>query len=484
MSIMGKEFCKTKNNMNKKAIVLCIAVYLILYAFNYLTPMSFGDDYLYAFVWQGHSMFIPLTGDATRVSSLQDLLFSQCSLYLTWGGRIVGQTLTQIFVWIGKDKFNVINAFVGVLIMAEIYWCMNKGAVSLHFKPVIIWWIFFSLWAFTPGYSEVFFWLTGACIYLWPMLFLLCFLLPYIQKYYFFQEKKGKPWSFSLVMFLLGIIAGCGNENSVCWIILVILLFVFTNKKRDGHELWLYTGLAGLIFGYAILMLAPGNMARLYGVHGSGWFNQEIFKHHLNILLLVLLFQSFMWYFDLKSIYCLRKTSTQNTVLRQDFVFAGILLAASFGMSITMLFSPEFHIRSGFPGTVPLVIATGILLRIQKDGYTGFITQNAKTAVICMSSVYFLVTASVTVYNMYEKYVHIQKNMIAAEQLQRSPKNEILYVKPVREASFRENLASGLHLPSYNLTEDEGNWKNVAFARYYGIKGIKVIRDAQTFSKN
>ena len=269
-----------------------------------------------------------------------------------------------------------------------------------------------------------------------------------------------------------------------CWIILVLLLFLFTKKRRDGHELWLYTGLEGLVFGYAILMLAPGNLARLYSVHGSGWFNQEAFTHHLNIFLVVLLFQSFMWYFNLKSIYYIRKTSALTGALRQDIVLAGILLAASFGMSAIMLFSPEFHIRSGFPGTVPLVIATGILLRIQKDGYTDFIKQNVKTALICLSSLYFLVTASVTVYNMFEKHAHIQKILIAAEKLQRSPKNEILYVKPFREVSFRENLMSGLHLPSYNLTEDENNWKNVAFARYYGIKGIKVIRDAQTFSKN
>ena len=71
--------------------------------------MSFGDDYLYAFIWEGNPMFIPLSENAVRVSSLSDLVKSQWLLYMTWGGRVVGQTLTQFFIWLGKDVFNFFN---------------------------------------------------------------------------------------------------------------------------------------------------------------------------------------------------------------------------------------------------------------------------------------------------------------------------------------------------------------------------------------
>ena len=35
-------------------------------------------------------------------------------------------------------------------------------------------------------------------------------------------------------------------------------------------------------------------------------------------------------------------------------------------------------------------------------------------------------------------------------------------------------MFSGFHIPSFELSEDENRWENVAFARYYGIKGIRM----------
>ena len=93
--------------MNKKAILAFSGIYLFLYILNYLHPMSFGDDYLYSFIWQGKPMFEPLSEEAVRVSSWHDLLVSQWSHYLTWSGRTVAHVLAQLFLWAGKDIFNI-----------------------------------------------------------------------------------------------------------------------------------------------------------------------------------------------------------------------------------------------------------------------------------------------------------------------------------------------------------------------------------------
>lgn len=460
--------------MRKKSIACFFSVFIFLYVLNYFTPLTFGDDCLYGFIWQGNSMFVPLNENAVRVSSWQDLIASQWSLYLTWGGRVVGQSLTQFFVWAGKDTFNVINAVVGTVLIAEMNWCMNRGKVSISVRPAMVLWTFFMLWAFAPGFSDVFFWLTGACIYLWPAFFLLAFLLPYVHKYYVIQKETGSTCFFSLGMFFLGIVAGCGNENSICWIILILLLFLISNSKTGNTEKWMFTGLAGLIIGYAILMLAPGNMARIYSGHGSDWLSLEILKHHFSILIVVLLFQAFLWYFSLKSVYKLGKENYWGA-LQKDILLVQVLLVAAFGMSATMLFSPEFPTRSGFPGTIPLVIATGILLRIQKENHIELIQYGAKRIMVTLGALFFLMSASVTVYNFYEKHIHVQKILIAAKQLKESSQKQVLCVQPFRAVTFEENLASGLHIPNYDLDEDEFSWKNVAFARYNGIRGIRKV---------
>lgn len=439
--------------------------------------MSFGDDYLYSFVWPGQSMFIPLPEGAVRVSSWHDLFLSQWSHYFTWGGRTVAHVIAQFFLWIGKGVFNVFNSVVAIILVVEIYWFIYRGRVSLKIKPKTVFWIFFMLWAFAPGFTQAFFWLTAACNYLWTYVILLSFLLPYIRKYYFFSKIFNGHSIFSFFMFLSGIIAGWTNENSVCWIILALMAFVLKNRTCINAETWMFTGLAGLCAGYLLLILAPGNMVRLYSEHGSNWFGIIVFKHNISILAVVLTFQLFMWYFCLKSIHSIYgKNIQQNVDLRADILLIKILLFISFGMSAIMLFSPEFPLRSGFFGTVPLVISTGILLRMQKEYSLEFIKPATRKFLFYLGLFYFTITSAVTLFNFYEKHCYMTDILTSIQQMKKRPEERVLIFPPFREVSFRENLFSGLHVPNYNLTDNENDWRNVSVSRYYGIKGIHTIQ--------
>ena len=134
-----------KMRTDERGMLTLLIIFVFLYVLNYLTPLGFGDDYLYSFIWQGNAMNDPLSANAARVSSFSDLLASQWSHYLTWGGRSVAHTLAQLFLWKGKVGFNFVNAFVGTLLVVEIYWCIHKGKVSFSFEPKIVFWIFFAL---------------------------------------------------------------------------------------------------------------------------------------------------------------------------------------------------------------------------------------------------------------------------------------------------------------------------------------------------
>ena len=59
--------------MNKRAYWIIVSAFLFFYIMNRLMPLAFGDDYLYAFIWQGNPMYVPLTEEAVRISSFQDL---------------------------------------------------------------------------------------------------------------------------------------------------------------------------------------------------------------------------------------------------------------------------------------------------------------------------------------------------------------------------------------------------------------------------
>ncbi len=459
---------------SKKTLFTLAGIFLFLYIFNYLHPLNFGDDYLYSFVWQGKSMFDPLPEDAVRVSSLKDLLSSQWSLYLTWGGRTIGQMLTQFFLWRGKGFFNFFNAFIGTLLVVEIYWCIHKGEVSCKYDSGALRWIFFLLWAFTPAFSSVFLWLTAACIYLWTHTIILAFLIPYIRKYYHPQETSGSTLAFGAGMFFTGIIAGWTNENSVCWILLLLVIFNYICWKDGTYASWMGSGFSGLLIGYALLMLAPGNVVRLQTTYGMNWFGIDKLKENLHMFLTVITFQLFLWYFNLRTLYSLKN---QKNRFAKDYLLVKILCATAFGTIAIMLFSPFFPARSGFFGTILLIVAAGILLRIQDEYKVEFMKQGLKKVLFCLGVLYFVMTTIVSLNGFNKIYLQMQDIIASAQRLSMENKETILTVSSFEEVSKVEDMMSGFHVPTYELSEDEKDWKNVDFSRYYKIKGIRMLKE-------
>ena len=471
--------------MNRKTALIFAGVFSVLFVLNCLTPMAFGDDYLYTFIWQGHSMFTPLSEDAVRVSSIRDILVSQWSHYFTWSGRAVSHTLIQLFLWAGKPVFNLINPLVSILLIAEIYWCSHKGKVSLNFNAGMLCWIAFALWAFTPGFSGVFLWISGACNYLWTAVILLGFLLPYIKKYYSFEKALDKEGFLKYVLFFIGIIAGWSNENSICWVILLLAIFIYANKNRQGIESWMFTGLIGLITGYALLMFAPGNVARLHvelsrmNVDTNsfmGWMKMGLFGEKLAILAVVSFFQFLLWYFSVRSLFLLQKRVLPDSDEKKEILLVKILCLLSLCMTFSMFFSPRFPLRSSFPGTVQLVIVSSILLRVQEEYAVEIVKRSAKRFLCAVSVIYSLVTVTATMYGFYDYHNQIN-SLLAFVQNNKQAKDNIITVDAFIPVSEGLTNASGLHIPTFTMFEDENFWSNVAFSRYYGIKGIRMIKN-------
>lgn len=455
----------------------CYAIFFLLFfILNVLTPLSFGDDYVYSFVWEGHSIYEPLSENAIRVSSLKDLYNSQVLHYFTWSGRIVSHTLAQLFLWTDKSVFDIFNAFISILLVAEIYWSSHKGMITLKADSRMLCGIFFAVWTFTPGFGDVFLWLDGACNYLWTTVILIGFLLPYIRKYYSFSTGiQGKK--LSIFMFFYGIVAGCTNENTICWVLSILVCFIVRLWKSGKTEQWLYSGVVGLFIGYVLLLFSPGNMERLLAEHnGYDWFTWSGFGVKVALLVLLLFyFQSFLWVLVLRSMHKLRGKVNDNKGLDQEMMLVKIMCAASFCMSFMMLFSPNFLPRSAFPGTVFLIIAACILLRILDAYEVSLIGKKTKNFICVGGVIVFFITAIATAYGTYYYYEQIQR-IISSVKLSEYARTNTLVVKSIRPVHDIIAKASYFHLNYYKMSDEENDWRNVAFSRYYGIKGIRMVK--------
>lgn len=468
--------------MRKQSWLVLTFLILFFYVLNYLMPMAFGDDYVYSFVWQGNPEFVPLTEDAVRVSSVCDLINSQWSHYFTWSGRTISHVIAQFFLWKGKGLFDFFNAFISLFLIIEIYWCSNKGIITLYLNPARLVWIFLVLWFFTPGFAPVFFWLTGACNYLWTTVFLLGFQLFYIRKYYVFEKSLFPKGRHRYLLFLFGVVAGWSNENSICWIIMLLIVFLLVTRTQKGFENWMVVGLVGLIIGYTLLTVAPGNYTRLLVSHGGDWFDKAKFMGNLHVFTVVLVSQFFLWYYCVRSLFKISYSFNNCRELEKEMLKKEVLLIKSIcvvamGMSACMVFSPEFHLRSAFPGTVQLIIATCILLRIQKEYNIELLQLNAKKFLVCVGVVFFVVSAGVTLHHLYEHRIYNEKllSYVTALREKGNEKKEVLSVEPFPATSKMQDFISGYHTFDANVTDNADSWINVAFARYYCIKGVRVL---------
>lgn len=468
---------------DKKSWVIICLIFIFMFIFNYLSPISFGDDYVYSFIWSGQSIYEPLPENVSRVASWQDLIRSQWSHYFTWGGRTVAHVLAQFFLWKGKAVFNIANALISILLVLELYWCINKGKITFQFESRTIVWIFFLLWACTPGFGVVFFWITGACNYLWTNVILLGFLIPYFQKYYSSDVNIVDCNVLVLIAsFIFGVLAGWTNENSVCWIIVVLTIFIYYCKKNNNLETWMVSGFVGLIFGYALLMLAPGNYNRLSSSQ-SDWHFLAGLNEYLSTMLMICILQFFLWYFVIRSLFSLRKISNDNPLVRKEALLVKVLAVTGFCMTGIMLFSPGFPPRSGFSGLLYLIVGAGILLRIQQDYTVLLIQESAKKFLFCVSLVFFIITAGFTLRHYYCGYVYVEKLLAVVKNIDVDKRDSVITVEAMKEPSNNEGLYTMLHTVSYELSEDEAEWKNVAFARYYGIKGIRMVKEKKDNKK-
>ena len=140
-----------------------------------------------------------------------------------------------------------------------------------------------------------------------------------------------------------------------------------------------------------------------------------------------------------------------------------------------MLFSPLFLPRSSFPGTVQLVIAVAILLRVQGEYTTELIKEKAIKFLCVISVLYTVVTVSATFYGFYDYHIQV-KELLSYVQNSREAKEQVITVNALTPVSETLENASGLHILSFAMSENENFWNNVAFSRYYGIKGVRMVK--------
>jgi len=245
-----------KENERRNTIIFFLLAFVLLFALNSLTPYV-NDDLSYKEVY----------GTGKPVESLADIASSLVRHYFLWGGRVVGIAFTQLFLFIQpKAVFNVCNSVEYLIFI----WLIAHVAIRSH-KPTTRDYVFvFSLsWLSYFSWGDDFLWLNGSCVYLWPTVFTLLYILK--TEDFLRDEKDGSM--HAILMFLLGLLAGWSTENAGAAAAFFSLGHILYGKfmRKNKIPAFLIAGFIGCTIGFLFLILAPGNYVRLDGVSMHGY---------------------------------------------------------------------------------------------------------------------------------------------------------------------------------------------------------------------
>ena len=444
---------------------------------NLLSPF-FGDDYAYAFIWNGAqngNFQNNLVGQLQRVESIGDIFYSQWQHYLTWGGRTVAHCLVQFFCMVGKVFFDVANGLMYAALALLIYF-FGTGRFELrNMNAKLLLWIFVAMWFLLPEFFQTSLWMTGACNYLWMTVLQLAFLIPFVRKFW-----RRDFWSDSspvkiFVMFVVGVLAGWSNESGGAMIIFLTFLALVYFWRTKNFERWMTAGFVGLFVGYALLMLAPGNLQR-YVVDSN-----EATVPYLSAQMFIDNFEDGMREIIISDVpllavillYFVRgKKSVAATQIILAFTAAAILLPC------LLMFSPEFPARAAFASPVFALIATVTALEQTEINLSPKIV-SAALAIWLVTVVYAL---------SIDAYVHAQiserMDYIAAHK-----NDSLVVIKPIDLPEPADTLLYWeWTLDSYarfygDLTpyRDNFNNRNITFAQYHGLK--EAVMNKELWSK-
>lgn len=307
-----------------------------------LTPY-FANDFRYMLVQGTHDF----------VASYQDIFVSQYQHYFEWGGRTVAHVIAQTLLFWGKPFSAVAQACCYVLLMLFIYY--NAYGISptlrLRFMPLFV--ISALLFMQLRVYGEVIFNIVSSANYLYTTTIVLMFLLPYRIS---MSRELCLSWYITWpMMMVLGVLAGWSNENTAAAVAAGLGLYLLYNLVQKRLRFWQCLGYAAFLVGFALLVFAPGNRARLDSMEEGGFDYVAhtikaigLFGEALMVSLILLLVLAYL-YWKVRE-HFLQYARPDRYMGSMFFILTGFLAL------FLMIFSPNFPARSATPFTIFVIV--------------------------------------------------------------------------------------------------------------------------------
>ena len=463
----------------------------VFFVRNLMLPMV-SDDIPYAFIWDGadRGNLLDGVGSRERITSFGDIVKSQYSHYMSWGGRIIGIGLTQLFAWEGKKLFNILNTLVFIA-LALLVFRVGTGKKWHEMNTAYMFWCLFAFWFLIPDSFLTTLWMCGSCVFLWTAVLELLFLLPYALA--FWQGTKFSSRWFVPLMALSGLCAGWSVETGAFATgIITFCAFIYFWRHRQLAP-WMVVGFVFLCVGGLMLGLAPGEMVRmelqrLYeynpGLPEDMYWTPLMFKiNFIECFYPVVIKQIPLFLLIFYYIYRLPKGQRWNKVTQ----FQAVMVGASLTTMVVMIFVPVAPARAGFFSTVAVLIASlSAMCELLKEKETLWSRYRRLVQSFVAVSLLLWVVTTATV--LYIEWDVRQQWMSRIDYINAHQDQDVVVVHQIDVPPIADELPDWWLYNAVSWNTDILAWgsdlepreegsHNLMYAQYYGWK--KVITDGE-----
>ena len=437
-------------------------IFLLIYILNTKTKFV-SDDYIYHFLFTGRTP----SENTKLISNIFDIITSMTNHWNLWGGRIFNHASLQFIFMLGKVPFDLINSFMFVFLGILIY---KHVIINKSYRPFLLLVIYATIFVLAPQPGSTMIWKSGSANYLWVSNVFLIMSLIY-KKYYETSKTKDNIWHI-ILLFILGLIAGCGSENGSVGMIFLLLAYIIIYKRKKLHiPCWSISGLFGCILGFIFLIIAPGNYIRADLMYAKKTLSIEAFFEdflhltHLSYEYLIIVIILII----ISTVAIHKKEISQefHAIIKQ-YNIQIIYIIAAVASIFSLILSPFAPERSWFFAFVFLLIT--FFTNITKISYK---TESLYKAMIATSLIITIIftdnyAQAYDDINNSNKLLNKQETEIK-KQIKKGEKDIVVHSITSHEGKYNAFADNGY------LTSNKDSWFNLWMAKYLNVDSIIAI---------
>jgi len=435
------------DKMRKRIFYLAVVIsFVAIYVYNVLTPLV-SDD---------------LALDTSKFHTVWDILKDEYHNYMNWNGRSVLQFIMKCFLCGPKWFFNICNSACFVYVTLLIYWNIERRK---RYDIVLFTLINLMLWHFGVAFGQTVLWMSGACNYLWGVMIILSMVTLYRYKLAH-QDTIKYTKLLAVGMLILGVLSGWCNENtSGGGLLLVLVFFLIYYMQNKKIKPWMITGIAGMVIGLTVMVLAPGNRARATLMSGENEGIMRYLGQFLKINQAVYTYMFIMLVIMVVILVYLYLKGEKLSQIYMPLIFAGAGIATAYALIVA---PPDTMDRAYFGAVVFVTIACIQAIAYIPEKEVLFCTLKYAGVICFMAYMFFSYCENGA--NLMRIMREVEERDAYVEE-QKAQGNYDLVVPMIRPQF--DNKYTFIYLNDVEETSD--GWGSYLYKTYYGLDSIRGV---------